>query len=213
MLNAVEMQLQSLEEIVEYLQGVRQAVEETGNDDLIRATCEAASKDLFQTMRAAENNESPTWYLRDMIRKYGDSMTDEEIQGAIEELKERDYSKIPTNEEYRTALHDMIDSVEAAAYDLLKTCGIYSRVLANADDGTAVLYDFSGEVENSAREILDAIIEAGEVYERFMFNIERQNTQPEPPKWMTLHDIDPEYIAREVEDGNVYTGNYTADLV
>lgn len=174
MYTAKEMQFQSLEAMGDILQGVRQAVEETGNDDLIRAACEAASKDLFQTMRAAENNESPTWYLRDMIRKYGDSMTDEEIEGAIEELKERDYSKIPTKEDYRTALHDMIDSVEAAAYDLLKTCGIYSRVLANEDDGTAVLYDFSGEVENSAREILDAIIEAGEVNERFMFSLGNQ---------------------------------------
>ena len=97
--------------------------------------------------------------------------TPEDRKEAIEELKDRRYSEAPTKEQYKTALRDMIDSVESAAYDLLKTCGIYSRIPADEFESEAVISDFSGEVENSTREILEAITKAGELGERFLFSL------------------------------------------
>ena len=170
MYTAKEMQLQSLETIGEYLQGVRQAVEESGNDDLIRAACIAGGKRLFQTMTAAENEEPPAWYLQDMARVYGDSET-KEMTEIFEELKDQRYNEAPTDEENRKALRDMIDSVESAAYDLLKTCGIYSRIPADEYDSTGVLSDFSGEIEDCTKNILEAITKAGELGDRFVFSL------------------------------------------
>ena len=228
MLNTKEMQLQALEVVGEYLQGARNAVEESGNDGLIRGACEVGGKKLFQTMTAAENEEPPIWYLREMASGTVYS-TPEDRKEAIEELKDRRYSEAPTKEQYKTALRDMIDSVESAAYDLLKTCGIYSRIPADEFESEAVISDFSGEVENSTREILEAITKAGELGERFLFSLfwnqvnapedqdspdqQANDENVEPPKWMTLYDYDPEDLAREVEDGNIDTGNFSADLV
>lgn len=228
MLNTKEMQLQSLETIGEYLQGVRQAVEESGNDDQISISCISAGKRLFQTMTAAENEEPPVWYLQAMARVHGDSET-EEMTEIFEELKDRKYNEVPTDEENRKALRDMIDSVESAAYDLLKTCGIYSRIPADEYDSTGVLSDFSGEVEDCTKNILEAITKAGEHGDRFVFSLfwkqvnapedqdspdqQADDKNVEPPKWMTLSNADPEDLASEVEDGTIYTGNFTADLV
>ena len=170
MLNTKEMQLQALEAIGDYLQGVRQAVEETGNEELIRDACEAAGKTLFQTMTAAENEEPPIWYLQKMVNETVYS-TPEERKEAIEELKDRRYNEAPTEDQKKTALRDMIDSVESAAYDLLKACGIYSRIPTDEFDGEGVISDFSDEVENSTREILEAITKAGELGERFLFSL------------------------------------------
>ena len=170
MLNTKEMQLQSLEVLGEYLQGVRDRVDETGNEELIRDACEAAGKTLFQTMTAAENEEPPIWYLKKIVNETVYS-TPEERKEAIEELKDRGYNEAPTEDQKKTALRDMIDSVESAAYDLLKTCGIYSRIPTDEFDSEGVISDFSGEVENSTREILEAIIKAGELGERFLFSL------------------------------------------
>lgn len=170
MLNAVEMQLQSLEAIGDCLQDIRQVMEESGNDDQIHTACIAGGKRLFQTMIAAENEEPPIWYLQDMARFHGDSET-EEMTEIFEELKYRRYNEVPTDEENRKALRDMIDSVESAAYDLLKTCGIYSRIPADEYDSTGVLSDFSGEVEDCTKNILEAITKAGELSERFLFSL------------------------------------------
>lgn len=35
----------------------------------------------------------------------------------------------------------------------------------------------------------------------------------EPPKWMTLKNADPVALAHDVEDGNVYAGNFSTDIV
>lgn len=164
------MQLQALEAIGDYLQGVRQAVEESGNEELIRDACEAAGKTLFQTMTAAENEEPPIWYLKKIVNETVYS-TPEERKEAIEELKDRRYNEAPTEDQKKTALLDMIDSVESAAYDLLKACGIYSRIPTDEFDGEGVISDFSGEVENSTRGILEAIIKADELGERFLFSL------------------------------------------
>lgn len=179
MLNTKEMQLQSLETIGEYLQGVRQAVEESGNDDLIRISCISAGKRLFQTMTAAENEEPPAWYLQNMLRNYSDLMTEEKKAETVEALEERGYNEAPTRDQYKTAMREMIDSVESAAYDLLKTCGIYSRIPADEYDTVSIIADFSDEVKNSTREILDAIVKAGELGERFLFNLSWKQFAPE----------------------------------
>ena len=159
MLNTKEMQLQALEAIGDYLQGVRQAVEETGNEELIRDACEAAGKTLFQTMTAAENEEPPIWYLQKMVNETVCS-TPEERKEAIEELKDRGYNEAPTEDQKKTALRDMIDSVESAAYDL-----------PDEYDSTGVLSDFSDEVEDCTKNILEAITKAGELGDRFVFSL------------------------------------------
>ena len=179
MLNAVEMQLQSLEAIGDCLQGVRQVMEESGNDDQIHTACIAGGKRLFHTMIAAENEEPPAWYLQNMLRNYSDLMTEEKKAETVEALKDQRYNEAPTDEENRKALRDMIDSVESAAYDLLKTCGIYSRIPVDEYDSEGVLSDFSGEVENSTREILDAIAKADELGNRFAFSLFWNQFAPE----------------------------------
>lgn len=167
MLNAKEMQLQALETIGEYLQSVCNSTE---NEELIWEYAEEASKKLFQIMTAARDKDYPIWYLKEMARGTVFS-THEERNEAIEELKERKYNEVPTDEEYRKALRDMIDNIESAAYDLLKTCGIYSRIPVDEYDSACLLSDFSGEVENSTRGILEAIINTGEPSERFLFSL------------------------------------------
>lgn len=54
-----------------------------------------------------------------------------------------------------------------------------------------------------------------EIIKELGLDPEDQGAEPdaEPPKWMTLYDYDPEDLAREVEDGNIHPGNFSADLV